>query len=266
MTDYEKLFGSFFQQAADLAGDIVLDYFRKSIPVDDKEDKSPVTQADREIEQKLRELIAATFPGHGIIGEEYGKENPDAEFVWVIDPIDGTKSFATGRPLFGTIIGLMHNGKPAVGLIEQAYTKERWFGITDKIATHNGKPIRVAPPRLLENARLYTGSISMFDDDNFPNFVTMCRAAKWTQYSSDCYGYGLLAMGWADVVVEQCLGLYDIAGVAPIITGAGGYISDWTGKEIDLSFNGKAVAASTRELAYSTIAVIQPNTPLWEKA
>ena len=254
--DYEKFFGPFFNEAADLAG--VLRYFRQNIPVDDKQDKSPVTQADREIEQKLRELISRTFPGHGVIGEEYGRDRADADFVWIIDPIDGTKSFATGRPLFGTIIGLMHHGKPVVGLIEQAYTKERWFGVTNKAAYHNGKPIQVAPPRTLENARLYTGSISMFDDDNFPNFVAMCRAAKWTQYSSDCYGYGLLAMGWADVVVEQCLGLHDVAGVAPIITGAGGFISDWNGGEIDIHFNGKAVAASCRELAFSTLAVVQP--------
>lgn len=256
--DYEKNFGSFFNDAADLAGQIVLKYFRRDIPVDDKQDKSPVTQADREIEQKLRELIGKTFPDHGIIGEEYGRDNPEAEFVWVIDPIDGTKSFATGRPLFGTIIGLMHQGKPVVGLVEQAYTKERWFGVTDKIAYHNGTPIRVAQPRKFENARLYTGSISMFDDENFPNFVNMCRAAKWAQYSSDCYGYGLLAMGWADVVVEQCLGLHDVVGVTPIVTGAGGFISDWNGRDIDINFNGKAVAASCRELALGALAIIQP--------
>lgn len=257
-TNYEKLFSAFFNEAADLAGETVLKYFRQNIPVDDKHDKSPVTQADREIEQKLRELIARKFSDHGVIGEEYGPDKADAEFVWVIDPIDGTKSFATGRPLFGTIIGLMHAGKPVAGLIEQAYTKERWFGISHQIAYHNGTPIHVAPPRELQNARLYTGSISMFDDENFPNFVNMCRAAKWTQYSSDCYGYGLLAMGWADVVVEQCLGLYDVAGIVPIITGAGGYMSDWDGHDIDLNFNGKAIAASCKDLALSSLAVIQP--------
>lgn len=255
-SDYEILYGKFFHQAADLAGEIALKYFRKNIPVDDKQDKSPVTQADREIEQSLRTLVAQTFPDHGFIGEEFGKDNPDAEYVWVVDPIDGTKSFATGRPLFGTIIGLLHRGKPVAGLIEQAFTKERWFGVADTVAYHNGTPIHVAPPRTLENARLYTGSISMFDDENIQNWINMCRAAKWTQYSSDCYGYGLLAMGWADVVVEQCLGLYDIAGVVPIITGAGGFISDWQGREIDLDFNGKAVAASCHELALEALKII----------
>lgn len=256
--DYEKEFSVFFQQAADLAGSIALAYFRKNIPVDDKHDKTPVTQADRDIELKIRAFIENAFPNHGFIGEEYGKNNPDAEFVWVIDPIDGTKSFATGRPLFGTIIGLLHGGKPVMGLIEQAFTKERWLGIDNKAAYHNGSPIHVASPRAFEQARLYTGSLSMFDDDHLSNWIKMCRTAKWTQYSSDCYGYGLLAMGWADVVVEQCLGLYDIAGVAPLITGAGGFISDWDGHEIDLNFNGKAVAASCRALAFESLESFRP--------
>lgn len=255
-TDYEKLFGAFFDEAANLAGGIALKYFRQLIPVDDKQDKSPVTQADREIEQAVRALIEKTFPTHGIIGEEYGRQNPDAEFVWVIDPIDGTKSFATGRPLFGTVLGLMHNGKPEVGLIEQPYTKERWFGVSDRFARHNGKDVRVAAPRPLENARLYVGSINMFEGPNFEKYLTLCRAGKWTQTSCDCYAYGLLAMGWADVVVEQCLGLYDVAGAVPIITGAGGFISDWQGKPIGMNFSGEAVAATSRELALEALKIM----------
>ena len=121
--DYAQQFGGFFDAAAEAARAITLQYFRREIPVDDKADKSPVTQADREIEQKLRAMIKRSFPTHGIIGEEFGKENAEAEFVWVIDPIDGTKSFITGRPLFGTILGLMHNGKPVAGLIDQAFTR-----------------------------------------------------------------------------------------------------------------------------------------------
>lgn len=247
--DYEKRFTGFFDELADVAGAIARDYFRRTIPVDDKQDKSPVTQADREIEQKLRALIGKTFPGHGIIGEEYGRNNAAAEFVWVIDPIDGTKSFATGRPLFGTIIGLMHRGVPVMGLIEQAYTRERWFGVAGQFARHNGKPIKVAQPRVLENARLYIGSIDMFEGENFAGFLELSRAAKWTQYACDCYAYGLLSMGWADVVVEQRLGLHDVAGIAPIVTGAGGFIGDWSGNPIGMDFKGHAVAASSHELA-----------------
>lgn len=255
--DYEKLFGSFTQQLADAAGNVALKYFRQVIPVDDKDDKSPVTQADREIEQTLRALINKQFPEHGIIGEEFGKENEDAEFVWCLDPIDGTKSFITGRPMFGTIIGLLHDGKPVVGLIDQAFTRERWFGVADTLATLNGRPVRVAPTRKLNAARLYTGSINMFEGDNFEGYLRLCRAAKLTQYSCDAYAYGLLSMGWADVIVEQCLKLYDVAGAMPIITGAGGYFATWNSKPIDIHFIGEAVAASSKELAMEAIAVLK---------
>lgn len=255
--DYDKLFTTFIHQAADAAGEVALKYFRKVIPVDDKQDKSPVTQADREIEQALRVLINKAFPKHGIIGEEFGKENTDAEFVWCLDPIDGTKSFITGRPMFGTIIGLLHNQKPVMGAIDQAFTRERWFGIADTLATHNGKPIRVAPPRKLAAARLYTGSINMFEGENFDGYLRLCRAAKLTQYSCDAYAYGLLGMGWADVIVEQCLKLYDVAGAMPIITGAGGYFATWNDQPIDIHFEGEAVAASTKELAMEALKVLQ---------
>jgi inositol-phosphate phosphatase/L-galactose 1-phosphate phosphatase/histidinol-phosphatase len=255
--DYEKLFAPFMNEAADAAGKVALRYFRQNIPVDEKQDKSPVTQADREIEQVLRDVIAKKFPSYGIFGEEFGAQNTGAEFVWCLDPIDGTKSFITGRPMFGTIIGLLHEGKPVAGLIDQAYTRERWFGIADTLATHNGKPIRVAPARKLDKARLYTGSIDMFEGANFEGYLRLCRAAKLTQYSCDCYAIGLLAMGWADVWVEQCLGLYDIAGAVPIVTGAGGFIGDWQGKPLDINFKGEAVAASCRELAMAAAGVLK---------
>ena len=255
MCDYQKQFEPFFHQLADAARGITLNYFRKSIPIDEKDDRSPVTTADQEIETRLRDMIAKEFPAHGIIGEEFGKSHEDAEFVWVIDPIDGTRAFMTGKPLFGTIIGLMHNGKPAVGLIDQGFTNERWFGVMNKMATHNGAPIHVAPPRKLEAARMYTGSPNMFEGKNFDGWVRLCRAAKWPQYGADCYAYGLVAMGWADVCVEQCLKIHDVAGIAPIITGAGGFMSDWRGQPITMAFEGYAVAASCKELAMEASAL-----------
>lgn len=255
-TDYQKLFAPFMHQAADVARDVTMQYFRKVIPVDDKDDKSPVTEADRAIEKSLRAMINKAYPAHGIIGEEFGRENEGTEFVWCLDPIDGTKSFITGRPMFGTIIGLLHNGKPVAGIIDQAFTRERWFGIADVIATHNGTPVRVAPPRPLAASRLYTGSINMFEGVNFDGYLRLCHAAKLTQYACDAYAYGLLAMGWADVLVEQCLKLYDVAGAAPIITGAGGTITDWHGNPITIDFNGEAVAASNKDLALEAINLL----------
>jgi len=254
--DYLKFFGGFFDHAADAAGEIARRYFRTNIAVEDKTDHSPVTQADREIEKKLRDMIAKSFPTHGIIGEEFGRENDDAEFVWVLDPIDGTKSFITGRPLFGTIIGLMHKGKPVMGVIEQAFTRERWVGVTDTFATHNGKSIKVAAPRILEEARLATGMLSMFQGKNFEKFLKLCDSVKLAQQGCDCYVYGLLAMGCIDVLVEQKLSLYDVAGSIPIITGAGGFIGDWQGQPISMDFGGHCIAASTKALAMQAARIM----------
>jgi len=254
-TDYEKHFARFFDEAADAARAVALKYFRREITVTDKEDMSPVTAADREIEQQLREAIGRVFPSHGIIGEEYGGENVGAEFVWVIDPIDGTKSFITGRPQFGTIIGLVHEGNPAVGLIDQAFTGERWFGVAGQFARHNGRPIRVAQPRRLEEARLCTGPLSMFDDGELEKYRSLCRAVKCAQYNGECYAYGLLAMGWFDLVMERGLNIHDVAGVVPIVTGAGGFTGDWNLDPVTLDFGGSIVAASSRDLARQAVGI-----------
>lgn len=256
-TDYEKLFFPFLNEAADLAGKTALAYFRKELSIEAKDDKSPVTQADREIERALRDLIQKRFPNHGIVGEEYGSINEGAEFVWVLDPIDGTRAFMTGKPQFGTIIGLMHEGKPAAGCIDQPFTKERWLGISDTLATHNGTPIRVAAARKLEESRLYAGALLAFLGQNFDNYVKLCRTAKWPQYNGDCYAYGLLAMGCVDVIVEQGLKIYDVAGVAPIVTGAGGFIGNWDLSPIGFDFSGQVVASGSKELAAQAVGIFK---------
>lgn len=254
--DYEKEFAGFFNRAGDRAGQIALRYFRGALPVDEKADRSPVTQADRDIEQALRDMVAREFPAHGFVGEEFGATREDAEFVWVVDPIDGTRAFMTGKPLFGSIIGLMHRGKPVMGLVDQPFTRERWLGVAGKIAYHNNAAIRVAPPRDLAAARLYTGSPDMFRGDGFDDWLRLCRAARWPQYGCDCYAYGLMAMGWADLVVEQQLKIYDVAGIVPIITGAGGFAGDWALQDVGFGFDGRFIAASSRELAVEAVAIL----------
>lgn len=255
--DFQNTFEPFFHELADAARPIALNYFRGDLPVDVKSDRSPVTQADREIEQMMRQRIAQRFPEHGVIGEEYGKDRPEADFVWVIDPIDGTRAFMVGKPLFGTIIGLLHEGRPVVGLVDQAFTKERWFGVADRFASHNGKPIKVAAPRKLADARMFGGAPETFDGPGVEKYRTLCRTARWLQYGCDCYAYGLVAMGWADMVIEQGLGLHDVAGIAPFLTGAGGFIGDWSGKPIDISFRGGGIAASCKELAMEALEIVR---------
>lgn len=248
----------FLHELADAAGVIALRYFRAALPVDEKDDRSPVTEADRQIELRLREMIMSRYPQHGIIGEEFGPYQPQAEFVWVIDPIDGTRSFITGRPLFGTIIGLLHQGQPLLGLVDQAYTKERWLGRQGQWATFNGAPIHVASPRRLEQARLYTGSVGMFDDGRIEQFLLLSRRAKVVQYYCDCYAYALLSMGWVDAVVEQRLKLYDVAGLVPIITGAGGLVCDWQGQSVFApDWSGQVIAASAQPLVEEVSDLLQ---------
>lgn len=246
---YHDEYSIFINNLADEARKITLKYFRTNLTVDEKDDLSPVTIADREIELSLRSMIIKKYPSHGIIGEEFENHNEGAEFVWVIDPIDGTRAFMTGKPLFGTIIGLMNQGIPKYGLVDQGFTDERWFGISNTLATHNGKAIKVAVPRKIDKSRMYLGSPNMFDGPILKSYWELCRATLYPQYGADCYAYGLLAMGFADIVVEQKLKLHDVAGIAPIITGAGGYIAEWDGRSIGASFKGQVVAASHRELA-----------------
>lgn len=253
----EAEFVLFLHELADAAGTIALRYFRAALPVDEKDDRSPVTEADRQIEQRLREMILSRYPQHGIIGEEFGPHQSQAEFVWVIDPIDGTRSFITGRPLFGTIIGLLHLGQPFLGLVDQPYTKERWLGRHGEWATHNATPLHVATARSLAQARLYTGSVGMFDDGKIEHFLLLSRRAKVVQYYCDCYAYALLAMGWVDAVVEQDLKLHDVAGLAAIISGAGGLLCDWRGQSVFApSWNGQVIAASSPRLAEELRALL----------
>ena len=229
---------------ADRAGEIQRRYFRTPVSIDTKDDASPVTIADREAEAAMRELIAASYPEHGILGEEHGRERIDAEFVWVLDPIDGTKSFITGRPLFGTLIALAHRGRPVLGVIDQSILRERWVGIEGCGSVWNGRPIRVRACPRLEDAVLFATSPGMFragpENDGFTRVQGRVRLPM---YGGDCYAYGLLAMGFADLVVEASLQPYDFMALVPVIEGAGGMVGDWRGEPLGIGSAGQVVAA-----------------------
>jgi inositol-phosphate phosphatase/L-galactose 1-phosphate phosphatase/histidinol-phosphatase len=230
------------QRLADVSGDIARRYFRTRVAVDDKEDRSPVTIADREAETAMRALIAQTFPQHGIIGEEHGREREGASHVWVLDPIDGTKSFITGRPLFGSLIALCRDGKPIVGVIDCPALRERWVGAVGRPTTHLGKPVRTRPCDGLGHASLFCTSPLMFDEDAFPRFERVRKAVRTPVYGGDCFAYGLVAAGFADLVIEAGLKLYDFLAFVPIFAGAGGGISDWRGNPLDLSSGDRVLA------------------------
>jgi inositol-phosphate phosphatase/L-galactose 1-phosphate phosphatase/histidinol-phosphatase len=194
----------------------------------------------------MRQLIAARFPDHGIIGEEFGREREDAEFVWVLDPIDGTKSFISGVPLFGTLIALAYRGRPLVGIIDQPISHERWLGAAGRATLFNGAPVGVRPCAALAAATLFATSPDMFVGADRIAFGRVAETVKLVRFGADCYAYGLLALGFIDLVIEASLKPYDFSAMLPIIEGAGGIASDWSGAPLSLASDGRVIVAGDR--------------------
>ena len=223
---------------ADAARPVVLEKFRSGISHEAKGDESPVTEADRAAEALMRQMINAERPSDGIFGEEYGVERPDADVVWILDPIDGTKSFVTGKPVFSTLIGIVHQNRAIAGVMDIPGLGERWAGGEGLPTTLNGAPIETRKGVALSDAWLTCTSPDMFDDVAFPKFKRLSDAARYTVYGSDGFGYGQLAAGWVDLVCEDTLAPYDYAALIPIIEGAGGVITDWDGEALSFSADG----------------------------
>jgi inositol-phosphate phosphatase/L-galactose 1-phosphate phosphatase/histidinol-phosphatase len=233
---------------AEAAGEIIRRYFRSQIAVDDKSDSSPVTIADRGAEKVMRRLIEMAFPDHGIIGEEYGAQNADSDYVWVLDPIDGTKSFISGVPLFGTLIALTWRGQPIMGIIDQPILNERWVGAIGQKTALNGKTAATRACAKLSAATLYATSPDMFTKRNAPAFARLRKEVKLSRFGADCYAYAMLASGFIDLVVEADLKPYDFCALLPIIEGAGGAMTDWQGKKLTLKSDGRVIAAGDKKL------------------
>jgi inositol-phosphate phosphatase / L-galactose 1-phosphate phosphatase / histidinol-phosphatase len=247
-------------ELADVARDISLQHFRKPLAVEHKTDGSPVTVADRAIESEMRRRIRAAFPTHAIRGEEFGTEG-SGEFTWVIDPIDGTKSFVTGFPLFGSLIALLRHGRPVIGILESPVTAERWTGCEARPTAYNGREVRASGCRELERASVYTTTPESYDDDERRRFERLGARAALRRFGGDCYTYGMLASGYCDVVVEVQLKPHDFLAAIPIIEGAGGRISDWRGSSLaplDEASKGRVVMAATEALWQQAIAALSP--------
>jgi inositol-phosphate phosphatase/L-galactose 1-phosphate phosphatase/histidinol-phosphatase len=241
---------------ADAAGEIIRGYFRKNIGVQQKSDRTPVTIADRAAEKMMRRLIEIAFPMDGIFGEEFGKQNAEADYVWVLDPIDGTKSFISGVPLFGTLIALLHQGVPVLGIIDQPISRERWRGSAGVPTTLNGAAIRTRPCGDLSAASLFATAPDMFAGTDAVAFQRLQSRVKLSRFGSDCYAYGLVAAGFVDCVVECCLKPYDYCAMVPIIEGAGGKTSDWQGGRLGLESDGRVVCAGDAALHETVLAVL----------
>jgi inositol-phosphate phosphatase / L-galactose 1-phosphate phosphatase / histidinol-phosphatase len=262
MTDAAPLeeFRDFAGRLADAAAAVVRKYYRAPLAVESKSDASPVTVADREAEQVLRAAIRAAYPDHGIDGEEFPGERLDAEFVWHLDPIDGTKSFVVGRPLFGTLIALNRAGRPILGVIDQCILGERWLGASGRGSTWNGQPIRVRSCAALEEAVLSLTSPQMFSAPERAAVARLERAVRFPVYGGDCYGYGLLAMGLVDLIVEADLDVHDFMALVPVIEGAGGIVTDWRGASLSRISDGRIIAAGDPRVHESALKLLALTT------
>ena len=245
---YIKEFVSFANMLADNSSEIIMKYFRQSFDVENKNDNTPVTIADKESEKKIRELINTRYPNHGILGEEFKKKNEKSEFVWVIDPIDGTRSFIAGHKDFGTLIALLHNKKPILGIINCPAHQERWIGIENQPSTLNGKIIKTSNKQKLNDSYAFTSGL-YFDDIIFKtSFDKIINQTKYHRFGGDCYMYGMLASGLIDIVFEDTLKVHDYMALIPVIKGAGGIVTDKYNKEISLNSDGSIIATANPKL------------------
>lgn len=247
---------AFAGRLADASGVIARRYFRSGLGVEFKADNSPVTQADREAESEIRKLIAAQYPAHGVIGEEHGRDRPDAELVWILDPIDGTKSFITGRPTFGTLIALLRQGRPVLGVIDHPALGERWVGAAGRPTVMNGTPVRVRSCAEPARAALSASSPHYFREGTAPAFERVRLACRQTLYSGDCYAYGMIASGYSDLHVDAKMDIYDYLAAVPVIEGAGGAMTDWGGAPLTMNSGDRVVAVGDPRLLEPVVKLL----------
>ena len=250
-------FISFVHKLAAESAEVIKPYFAAfDLEVELKADETPVTAADRGAEEVMRHLIRKEFPDHGIIGEEFGNENEAAEFVWVLDPIDGTKSFTSGCPLFGTLICLLHEGQPVLGAINQPILEQLCIGDNNQ-TTLNGHPVRVRETDNLSEAILLTTDIlSIGKYQNQAGFDNLLQGAKLFRTWGDCYGYLLLASGGADIMLDPIVNPWDVLPVVPVVRGAGGVITAWDGSDV---VQGDSCVAATQNLHLHVLEILNAN-------
>ena len=248
------------ERLASVSREVIRQYFRTSVAVEQKPDDSPVTAADREAEAAMRRLISSAAPDHGVFGEEYGAERTDAEYVWVLDPIDGTKRFITGHATFGTLIALLRDGVPVLGVINMPMMGERWLGVAGRPTTHcdhNGtREVRVRACAEPGQAVLCATSPDMFTGEDSTAFAQVHRRAALPLFGSECYAYGLLASGFVDLVIEANMGPYDYLPLVQVVAGAGGVMTDWQGGPLGLHSDGRVIAAGDKRCHEAALTLL----------
>ena len=254
-------FENFVHELATVSGQAILPFFRTALGVEDKSQGrafDPVTAADRAAEQAMRSLISQNFPSHGVRGEEFADESPDADYVWVLDPIDGTKSFIAGLPAWGTLIGLCRDDQPVYGMMHQPFIGERFFGDGAQ-ARYRGpageRKLVTRPCAALDEAILLTTSPRLMGEADRAIYATVEERVRLARYGGDCYAYCMVAAGHVDLVIETNLNEYDIVPLIPVIEGAGGIVTSWEGTS-DLT-SGRVVAAGDRRVHEAALKMLQ---------
>lgn len=256
---HSEAFTELAHALADTAGAVILPHFRSGVAVDHKGGDSfdPVTAADRDAEAAIRKMLANAYPSHGIIGEEFADTSPEAEYCWIIDPIDGTRSFIMGQPLWGTLLGLTARGTPVLGMMDQPYTRERFWGGEAGSFFRRESETRTMKTRAcarLDEAVLATTSPDMFGSADAVRYERLSREVRLRRFGGDCYNYCLLALGQIDLVAEAGLKPFDILPLIPIIERAGGVVTTWDGG--DPRSGGHILAAGDREIHAAAVTML----------
>ena len=243
---------------ADAAGEIVRAAARSRRITHRKADASPVTEVDRAVEMRLREMIAARYPGHGVVGEEFDDDRREVEQVWVLDPIDGTKAFMAGLPVYGTLIGLTRGGRPVLGVIDQPAARERWTGFDGGGTWYNGERVHTNACNRLGDALVCTTSSEFYEGEDAHAFRRIVSRSKWMVYGGNCHAFAQVACGLVDVALEAKVGVYDYCALVPVIENAGGVMTGWRGEPLTLepAPGGRILASGNRAVHEAAMACL----------
>lgn len=251
-----KEFLRFAETLVDASRAIIREAVRKPFDLEIKEDGSPVTAVDKAVEDAIRQLISARFPDHGVLGEERQATAPDAEFKWIIDPIDGTLPFLAGIPVFGTLIALVRGEDPVLGVIDMPMTGERWIGCEGQSTTCNGDPVSSRSCDNLSRALMSTSNPDFYGDEDKQALVRLNAATRWCVYGGSCMAYAQIASGRIDVGIDVNFDIYDYLALVPVIRGAGGVMTDWDGAELTIHSGNRLAAAGDRRVHEQVLEII----------
>jgi len=243
-------------RTVDVSNTLIRKYMHKPFQIEIKEDGSPATSVDQAVEDQMRAVILGEHPDHGILGEERQALAPDREFVWVIDPIDGTLPFLAGIPVFGTLLALLHNGIPVLGIIDMPMTAERWIGAEGRPTTRNGRPVHTRGCAELAAALMSTSNPDYYDRTNAPALERLKQATRFAVYGGSCMFYAQIASGRVDICIDVAFSAWDYMALIPVVQGAGGVFTDWQGRAAGLHTGSQYIAAGDARIHEQALKVL----------